>query len=114
MSQLPKGTALARSYLESVALKGAMALLVGWAPFLGWPVIKNFVEAMLQRLLLDPLFDEATAIAIAVKYVIDRHAFDSHFLKLKMLEHAPAIEQEAALEDAEKAMATFIRRGPVQ
>lgn len=114
MSQLPKGTLAARNFLESVTIKGAMASLVAWAPPLGWPVIRDIVQAVLEHELLDPAFDEATAIAIAVKYVIDRQPFDADFIKLKMMDHATDAEQEAALEDAEKSMARYIRRGPVQ
>lgn len=113
MSQLPKGTKAARDFAESVTIKGAMASLIAWAPFLGWLVIRDLVEAVLEHVLLDPAFDELTAYAIAVKFVIDRKGFDHHFLILKMLDHVSPEEQEVAIVEAEKAMATFFRRGPV-
>ncbi len=113
MSQLPKGTLAARNFIDSVAVQGAMASLIAWAPPLGWPVLKDIVQACIEHELVDPTLDELTALAIAGKYVIDRHAFDYHFLKLKTIDQATPADQEAAIVEAEKAIFNLVRRGPV-
>ena len=115
MSQLPKGTLAARSFVDSIIIKGAMAeAKVFWAP-LAWPGISNVLEALLERLLIKPPLDEASAIGLAVIYLIDRTQFDKKFIELSMLDKQGASPQriEMELQNAQNAMARFIRRGPI-
>lgn len=99
-----------------VILEGAMAKAIAFAPFLGLPLIKGFVQGLLEHLLLDPALDELTVVALAVTYLLDRVSFDKKFIELSMLDkqNASPDQIEKALQDAEKSMARFIRRGPIQ
>ena len=119
MSQLPQGTLAVRNFLQTTLLKGAMAKAVALMPFLAIPVIGAVFQGILkwaiENLILDPALDEATGVALALKYVVDKREFDNQFLKLKMLAQSNASKEEieAALVKAESAMEKFIRRGPI-
>lgn len=121
MSQLPKGTKSAISFLHQVILDGvkakAAALLPGLAavPVIG-KIYLSLVGVMVEKLILEDLTEEATAIGIAITYVHDRQKFDSAFLRCKMLDKQnPTPEQVMeALNEAKKTMHDFIRRGAIQ
>lgn len=115
MSQLPKGTLAARSFLEDMILKGALAQAYAFAPWLQLPVLRHFFEALVTRMIIRPLGDESTALALAAVYAIDRSRFDKTFITLKMLDkqNASPEEIEKALTNAQNAMQKFIRRGPL-
>jgi hypothetical protein len=120
MSTLPKGTAYARQWLESVVLKGVeikAAALWPWGAatpgvstiYLG--LVKHFFE----KIALDPSLDEATVMGLALVYVIDHKGFDRSFLKIKMLDKQAATpaQIEEVLRDAENDMGKFLHRGPI-
>jgi len=115
MSRLPNGTLATRSFLESLMLKGALAQVYAWAPWLNFPVVRNIVEAIITKALIKPVSDEATALALAGVYVIDHAQFVKAFIALKTIEGqgASPAALEGALKNAENAMARFIRRGPL-
>lgn len=116
MSQLPVGTTAARNFLESVARAGAMVALVAWQPWLGWGLIKNFVGKAIEILILDPTADEATALAIAAKYVSDRRKFDDAYIQAKLIDQNTALtpaQQQERLNAILQTQHDFIRRGPV-
>ncbi len=116
MSELPKGTALARNLLESVAIKGAYLKIVTVLPWVNWWPLSAIIQRCIEVWAVDPALDETTMLAIAVVYVVDRKAFDREFIKAKMLDKqklSPA-ELEASLVAQEKAMLAFLKRGPIQ
>ena len=116
MSQLPKGTLAARTFLEDMILQGALAQAYAWAPFLKLPVISHFLSALLTKIIVRPIGDQSTALALAAVYALDRRAFDKTFITLAMLDKQNASPEtiERALNAAQDAMQKFIRRGPLQ
>lgn len=114
---MPAGTSLARSLLETTILKGAMAKILA-IPLFSWLSVwplRPFLEKILETVLVDPTLDEAVSLAIALKYVVDRQAFDQEFIKNKMLDKTAMTseQREASLVAQQKVVYKFIRRGPV-
>lgn len=115
MSQLPKGTLLARNLLETTIVKGAALAIFTKLPFLNWWPMNAFIERILLEGLADKGLDESVAFGLALIYVRDRRAFDQEFIKNKMLDKTimSPEEREASLVAQQKAVYEFIRRGPV-
>lgn len=118
MSRLPKGTKAARSFLETVAVEGAIAAVIAspYFSWLGWKPFRWLLEKIFEIALIRPTADQATAYALAAFYVVDRTAFDREFIALEMLDKQNVSPEklEEALQNAEKAMYNFIRRGPIE
>jgi hypothetical protein len=114
MSQLPKGTKATATFLENFALDGAMVAATAYAPFLGWPVIKDIAREILKHVLFDHVVDESESIAIAARYAADRRRFDQAYLDAKLLDNLNPGNAQEKLDEILKAQRAFIRRGPVQ
>lgn len=120
MSQLPKGTTAARSFLESIIMKGVEIQATGWLPEVAAiPVIGAIyigaVKWVIEKYLSDPALDLTTRKALAVVFIIDRNKFDESFIEISMLDIQNANPEtiEKALQNAENKMFKLIRRGPV-
>lgn len=120
MSQLPVGTSALKAFLQSVIAKGIETAAIAWLPGIaGIPIIGALYIALVKwvvtKFLSDPLLDEGVSLGLALVYVIDRANFDKEFIKISMLDKQNATSEqiEEALQNAEAAMASFIRRGPI-
>ena len=87
MSQLPKGTTAARSFLESIIMKGVEIQATGWLPEVAAiPVIGAIyigaVKWVIEKYLSDPALDLTTRKALAVVFIIDRNKFDESFIEI--------------------------------
>lgn len=113
MSELPSGSLAARTYLERVAVEGAVASAAALSTFFALPLVRQLVRSLAEHWIVDPSLNFLTAKALAVKYVADQNAFDKDLIHLEILdrENAPREVKEAALVQAEKSMLRFIKRG---
>ncbi len=116
MSRLQKGTKLARTLVENIALEGMTVKAIAFMPFLGLPILKQILEALIEHLVVDPALDDATAIGIAAAYFIDRTILDDKYIELSMLDESGATpeQREEALQHAESSLFHLVRRGPVE
>lgn len=121
MSTLPKGTKAAAAFAERAIVAGVTAIalskfsVVFAIPILG-AILKKALEEILEEYLAEPTVSEQTKYALAGAWAEDRGAFDKRFIYLKTLEKqnaSPAVI-EKAIQDAEKDMEKFVRRGPIE
>lgn len=115
MSQLPPGTKASRSFVEGVAVDGAMNLLIAWQSWIALPIIRQIFESAVEKVLVVPTMNFVTAAEIARQYVTDQAEFDKQIIALEMLEQQNPTDQEReeALEKTQESFRKYIRRGSI-